>query len=139
MKLIKGFTLIELLIAVAIIGIIAAVALPSYNASLQKTRRADVYSALTKGAMMQQRYYTNHNKFSASMADLGGTTSEEGYYTISVDVSACTDSCFTLSATPVVGKSQDSDETCWTMTLSQTGQKQSKTKAGVVNPSKTCW
>jgi len=56
-----------------------------------------------------------------------------------MDVTACTDSCFTLSATPVVGKSQDSDITCWTMTLSQTGQKQSKTKAGVVNPSKTCW
>ena len=60
MRLTKGFTLIELLVAVGIVGIIAAVALPSYTASLQKTRRADVYSALTKGAMMQQRYYTNH-------------------------------------------------------------------------------
>lgn len=139
MKKIKGFTLIELLISVAIVGIIATVALPSYNESLKKTRRTDAFSALTNSAMMQERYYTSNNKFSSSMADLAGTTSKDGLYTISVNIGACTNSCFILSATPVTGKSQSSDEKCWTMTINHTGKKASKNKLGTVNPSKTCW
>ncbi|WP_413701436.1 type IV pilin protein [Psychromonas sp. KJ10-10] len=139
MKIVKGFTLIELLIAIAIVGIIVAVALPSYQDSLQRTRRSDALSTLTRNAMLEERFYTSNNSYSNSMADLGGTTSDEGYYTISVDTSACTSSCFSLSATPVSGKSQANDETCWTIILIHTGQKSSKDKTGTVNPSGTCW
>lgn len=135
----EGFSLMELLVVIAIVGILASVALPSYNDSITKTRRSDASVALSKAAMEQERYYTLNNKFSASMADLGGATSEDGLYTLSVDVSACTDSCFKLNATPVVGKSQANDETCWTISIEHTGKKSSKTKGGVANPSKTCW
>jgi len=139
MKRTNGFTLIELLIAIAIIGIIAAIALPSYNASIQKTRRADALTALTKGAMMEERYYTSNNAFTATMTDLGGAVSDEGYYTISASIATCTDSCFSLSATPVSGKSQENDETCWTIIIDQTGKKTSKNKTGTTNTSGTCW
>ena len=139
MRKINGFTLIELLIAIAIIGLIAAIALPSYNASIQKTRRADALTALTRGAMMEERYYTSNNKFSGSMSDLGGGTSDKGYYTISASIATCSNRCFTLSATPVAGKSQVNDETCWTITIDHTGKQSSKNKAGTTNSSKTCW
>lgn len=139
MKQAKGFTLIELLIAIAIVGIIAAIALPSYNESIKKTRRSDAFSALAKGAAMQERLYTSNNHYSSAMANLGGAVSEDGFYTISVSIAACTNSCFVLSATPVAGKAQASDETCWTMTLDHTGRKASANKLGVANASKTCW
>lgn len=137
MRKMNGFTLIELLVAIAIVGIIASVALPSYNESVKKSRRADAYVALTEGAMNQERYYTLNNQFSS--AAMTTTTSDDGYYTISGDFSDCTDSCFKLSATPVSTESQASDETCWTMTISHTGKKFSKNKVGTSNPSKTCW
>ncbi|MDA7747267.1 prepilin-type N-terminal cleavage/methylation domain-containing protein [Psychromonas sp.] len=137
MKKFNGFTLIELLVTIAIVGIIVAVALPSYKGSIQKSRRADALVALTEQAMNQERYYTLNNKFSS--AAISSTTSDEGYYTISGDFSDCTDSCFILSATPVTTESQASDETCWTITISHTGKKSSKNKSGVANASKTCW
>lgn len=135
----KGFTLIELLVAIAIVGIIAAIALPSYQESIKKTRRSDALAALTRGAMLQERFYTNNNAYSNLMANLGGTTSDEGYYTIAVSTAACTSSCFSLSATPVAGGGQASDNDCWTITLIHTGLKSSAKKDGTANSSGTCW
>ena len=139
MKKKKGFTLIEMLIAIAIVAIIASIALPSYNETMRKARRSDASAALTKAAMMQERAYTTNNKFSGVIANLGGNTSEEGQYTISVDITACTSSCFILSATPVTGEAQDNDDTCWTISISHTGNKYSANKVGVTNPRGTCW
>tara|TARA_R110001583_G_scaffold26571_7_gene95846 strand:+ start:15666 stop:16076 length:411 start_codon:yes stop_codon:yes gene_type:complete len=135
----KGFTLIELLIAIAIVGIIAAIAFPSYQESIKKTRRSDALASLTRNAMLQERFYTNNNSYTNVIANLGGSTSDEGYYTISVSTSACTSSCFSLSATPVAGGAQASDEDCWTITLIHTGQKSSTKKDGTTNSSGTCW
>jgi type IV pilus assembly protein PilE len=54
----KGFTLIELLIAVAIIGVLARIAYPSYVESMTKSRRADAKSALLELSVFMERYYT---------------------------------------------------------------------------------
>lgn len=139
MKQGKGFTLIELLIAIAIVGILAAVAIPSYNNTMLETRRSDALTALSRSAMMQERFYTTNNRYSNNMADLGGGASDEGLYTISVSIAACANNCFTLTATPVVGEAQDSDNQCWTINLAHTGLKSSATRAGVANAARTCW
>lgn len=135
----SGFTLIELMIAVAIISIIAAIAIPSYNDSVRKTKRTDAKAALAKAATLQERYYTENNGYTNDITDVGGSASEEGYYTLSSDTSACASSCFVLTATVNAGGEQALDETCWTFTLDHTGRKASATKAGVANASKTCW
>jgi len=135
----RGFTLVELMIVIAIVGIIAAIAFPSYTESVRKTKRSDAYASLTRAATLQEREYTQNNAYTGTIADVGGATSDEGYYTLSADISACTASCFSLSATPVAGGAQASDEVCWTITLDHTGKKSSKTKAGVTNPDWTCW
>lgn len=135
-----GFTLIELMIVVAIVGILAAIAYPSYTDSVRKTKRSDAQVALSRAATLQEREYTQNNVYSTTMADIGGSTSEEGYYTISASIpTSCAPSCYLLSATPVAGGPQASDVDCWTITLDHTGRKASANKAGIANPSGTCW
>jgi len=84
MKKQKAFTLIEVMIVVVIVAILAAIAVPSYQDSIRKTRRADAKEALMRIAALQERYFFTNNKYGTA-SDLGvGSTSQEGYYTISI-------------------------------------------------------
>ena len=78
MEKVKGFTLIELLIAVAIVGILASVAYPSYLASVTKSRRADAKAALFGLAQAMERYYTTNGTYTGA----GTTDSNTGAPTI---------------------------------------------------------
>ena len=136
-----GFTLIELMIVVAVIGILAAVAYPSYRDQIIKTNRTDGKSALSQAATLQERWFTENNSYTSDMTKLGGTTSQEGHYTISVaigdingttcDSSAHTkDNCFELTATPAGAQAADG---CANLELDSFGR---KTVSGTDN---RCW
>ena len=128
MKVQKGFTLIELLIAVAIVGIISAVAYPSYLSSVTKSRRADAKAAMVGFAQAMERYYTNNGTYTGAAtgdADTGSPTiysttspldGSDIYYNLTINSSS--DSAYLLKADPV--NSQDGDGM---LTLSSTGLK----------------
>ena len=115
----QGFTLIELMIVVVVIGILAAIAYPSFAEQVRKTRRTNAQSDLVELASFMERYYTR--KFTYIGAALPFKESpKEGntkYYDLilSPDPTAIT---FTLVATPKNG--QDADR-CGRMTVTHTG------------------
>lgn len=102
----RGFTLIEIMVTVAIIGILVAIALPSYQEHLKKGRRADAQAFLSDIANKQQQYI-----FDARTYALGGTaftdlgvvvpTSVANFYTVTVTPAAATiPPSFTVTAVP---------------------------------------
>ena len=122
-RLNQGFSLIELMIAVAIIGIIAAVGYPSYLSQAEKTRRTEGKSALTEVAQKQQQFFQERRRYTANVMELydqSGATLEtaKGNYTVSAAVTGG-GTGFTLTATPVSDGLQDGD---FTLTLNHLGQ-----------------
>ena len=127
----KGMTLIELMIAVAVVGILATIAYPSYQNQVRRSNRADAITALTAMANAQERSYLANNTYTTDTTLLGfaaGTgNSQRGFYTLTVPTGNTT--TFTITATAVAGRPQAGDTACTPLTLNSTGI---KTPA-------TCW
>jgi type IV pilus assembly protein PilE len=118
----RGLTMIELMLTVAIIGILGAIAFPSYLDSVRKGRRSEAVAALTQVQQAQERWRANNAAYtneltalpSATPPGLGlSATTPSQLYTIGID--AANASGYTASATAVSGTSQASDTHCSTM------------------------
>ena len=121
----KAFTLIELLVVVAIIGILAAIAVPQYSDYVTRSRRADGQTTLLQVAQALERCYTQFSAYNNTSCAVVGTdgvsqASPEGYYVIAAAGSALSASAFTLTATPQ-GAQATNDSDCTTLTLTHLG------------------
>ena len=141
----QGFTLIELMIVVAIIGIIAAVAIPSYQDSVRKSARAVAKEALFEVVSRQENNFLNSKAYATDLTNLGysgatyyvdkqGNTSVAGdsVYLIQLATGATT-SAYTVQAVPQ--NSQTGDTQCGTLSLSSAGVK-GESGTGTVS---MCW
>lgn len=120
-----GFTLIELMIVVAIVAITAAIALPSYQNQIQKTRRGVAKADLIELTSFMQRFYTENNRFDQDRAatavalpfNESPTDGATKYYDLTLVVAR---SSYTLSAAPKGAQASDS---CGTLGVAHTGAK----------------
>lgn len=128
MKIQNGFTLIELMITVAIIGILAGIAYPSYQDHVFKSRRADAKAALSGLANAMERYYTENNDYAGASASgvplstVFSSTSpvDGGTAAYNLRINAAGTSTYMLHAIPTGPQSNDR---CGTLTLAHTGAK----------------
>ena len=140
----KGFTLIELMIVLAVIGIIAAIAIPSYTRQVLKSHRADAVNGLGDLQMRQERWRSENPDYGTT-AQLGGAP-VSSYYTFATSTPggnctitgtpACTSAnCYAVTADTTGSQTAD-DGTCATMTITN--------RCGVVTKASTpsggsCW
>lgn len=116
----RGFTLIELMIVVVVVGILAAIAYPSYQNSVRKSRRADAHAAISALQQAQERlrgscrFYAQEiagaNVCGADAANtdvLGSTSSPEQFYTLSIKAGTATGNAYVIEADPTGAQASD--------------------------------
>lgn len=160
----SGFTLIELMITVAVLSIIVAIAIPTYQNQIRHSRRTDAKTALLDLAVREEKYLSLANTYSATPANIGytGTFPQNvgsGYYEIYVCMgtattstsstasctatsAATTGTSFVVAAIANAGTSQAKDTSCQYYAVDNTGtQYSSNSTAGTsgTNTTSTCW
>ncbi|MBD9355669.1 type IV pilin protein [Methylomonas sp. EbA] len=140
MKLQIGVTLIELMVTVGIVGILAAIAIPSYSEYIARGNRTDAKAVLLENAQFLERNFTeanSYNKRSDLTTDVTlpySTSPKTGtaLYNITATLTATT---YTLTATPITGGRMATDK-CGILSIDQLGQK-SVTSASL--SADACW
>ena len=142
----RGFTLIELVIAMAVVGILLAIAIPSYNSYIQQGNRPTAKAALLDLAARQESYYTLNNAYASQMTALGYTqasmpipSATQNYYTLTIaSVTTAVPPTYVLQATPVVGSVQATDS-CAIYQVDNLGNKTNVTSSGSTVTTSGCW
>ena len=141
----RGVTLIELMVVVAIVAIIFAVAFPSYERYIVRSKRAVGQNVLMQVADRQQQFFMDNKQYAANMTNLGFTANpfivdDDGQSTVatdpdavySVSLSNVTATTYTVTAAPVGGQLKR-DTSCGSLTITQAGAK------GKSGSGDNCW
>jgi type IV pilus assembly protein PilE len=129
----RGVTLMELMIVVVVIGILTAIAYPSYRQYVAKAKRNEAKAALLQISTMQERFYLQNSTYTADMTALGfpvGSNFLTDSSSYVVNVTAASPAAF--SATATYQKADDEVDKCATFSIDGIGSKTS-------TPNNDCW
>ncbi|MBI4937843.1 MAG: type IV pilin protein [Nitrosomonadales bacterium] len=120
----RGFTLIELMIVVAIVGILALIAVPSYRQYVVKANRAAAESFIMSVTNKQEQYMLDARQYAATLALLGMAAPEDvsKNYNITITNIGATPPTYTITAVPA-GSQAASDTRCGSVSINQAGTK----------------
>lgn len=134
-----GFTLVEIMVAVAILGILAAIALPAYQGYVTKARRSDATTTLSRVMQEQERFRSLSSTYASALTSLSGVTSSspEGFYGIAL--SGASGSGYTATATATETGKQASDSECASLAIQLSGGTLTYLKNGSEDTARVCW
>src|SRR5437867_4793483 len=131
-----GFTLIELMITVVIMGVLAAIAYPSYMKYVARGNRSAAQSFMLEVTSRQERYLLDGRQYAPDLPTLGMTVPDtvSPNYTVSITNVTAAPPGYVVQAAPIGGQANN-DANCGTLTISGTGAKAASGPGGVAN----CW
>jgi type IV pilus assembly protein PilE len=141
----QGLTLIELVVVMMIVGILAAVATPSYRAYVVRSQRSDAKDAVLALATQQEKHYLQCNTYATAIdaatdcaaGELqGADASKNGWYAL--DIPAGNATAFTVRATAVNGENQWQVSDCREFSVDQAGVRLAEDSGGGDN-TEECW
>lgn len=111
MRSARGFTLTELVIVMAIVAVLAAIAIPSYQQHVLRTNRAAAQQFLMHVANRQEQFFLDNRGYAGGLAALNVAVPDEvnDFYTVTVATVAGPPPGFTLTAAPRAGTAQATD------------------------------
>lgn len=131
----NGFTLIELIIAMLVLSILTAIAVPSYTNYTHRAKRSDATRTMTIDAQALERCYSQGFTYVGCTQVSSSASTPQGYYTVSVTTTA---NSYSITAVPVSPGPQTADSACQTFQLNNAGTQSAQDGSGNPN-TQTCW
>jgi type IV pilus assembly protein PilE len=142
----RGFTLIELMIAVVVIGILSAIAIPNYRNYVQKAERGAAKAVMLNLMQTEERYFTNNGTYlaiaslptaaPAGWQNYSGSSTTSVKFNITVAAGTIASSTTPISdAYKITAEPVSTDALCGTLQLDSTGAKAASGTGGVAQ----CW
>ena|SRR5680860_117368 len=117
----KGFTLIELMIAIAVVAILVALAVPSYMHYVRKANRGEAHQLLLNWANNQEIWRATHTSYADAASALGVPTHDK--YTFTISGTSGTSYLLTATATGSQAADEEKGQSCTVLTLDQSNIK----------------
>lgn len=138
---VRGVTLVELMVVIAVIGTLAAIAIPSYRRYLIRSQRSEAKISLMQLQTAEEKFYLQNNAYTNNVTAAPPTglglpgSSETGKYNIAITTFPADAQSYTATASPRTGGGQTDDTQCVNFTINERGTR------GVSGPSGTqfCW
>jgi type IV pilus assembly protein PilE len=141
----RGFTLIELMVALAIVAILSAAALPAYQGVVHRSQRSDARLALLWVQYQQERHYATNNAYADALSELNGPggvagRSAGGDYDLAVALTNGGQGYVATALAHANGR-QATDNDCRWFSINELGQRRSATASGAWSDTDPyrCW